>query len=126
MAIPPISQQETDIPKSHHLSAATITGIAISSSIALVLLLLAIYFLARKWLAMRAINFGQEKAELDMDAIRRSEMDGTPLKQELDDTQYHGQELDGTLHIGHEVEGSTDWVAELPAEENTLHSERLG
>lgn len=60
-----------------------------------------------------------------MDAIRRSEMDGTPLKQELDDTQYHGQELDGTLHIRHEVEGSTNWIAELPAEENTLHSERL-
>lgn len=115
MAIPPPSQQEAHTPKSHHLSAGTITGITIGGGIALVLLLMAVYLLTRKGLVMRAIEIEQERAELDMSAGKRYEMDGTPLKQELDDTQYHGSELDGRIHIGHEVEGSEDWIAELPA-----------
>lgn len=126
MAIPPLiqppSQQETHTTKPHHVSAATITGIAISSSIALVFLLLVIHQLAKKYSAMRTINIEQERAELDMNASR-CEMIGTLSKQELDDTPHRGPELDGRIHIGYEVEGSTDWIAELPAQENRLNDQ---
>lgn len=123
MAIPAPSQQEVHTPESRHLPTGTIAGIAIGSSIALVFLLLAVYQIARKYSAMRTINDEQERAELDMSASRKYEMDGTQLKQELDNTQHYGQELDGRIHIGHEVEGSLDWIAELPALENPVNEE---
>lgn len=121
VAIPAPSQQEVHTTESRHLSAGHIAGIAIGSSLALVFLLLAIYQIARKYSAMRTINFEQERAGLDMNASRKYEMDGTQLKQELDNTQHYGQELDGRIHIGHEVEGSLDWIAELPAQENPVN-----
>lgn len=110
MAILPPSRQDTHTIKSYHLSAASIAGIAIGSSIVLFIFPLAIYLLTRKGLAILAIKTEQERAELDINASLRYEMDGTPLKQELDDTQYHGSELDGRIHIGHEVEGPGDWI----------------
>lgn len=118
MAIPPPSNKENHTIKSHHLSAAATASIVVGISIALAFLLLAIYLLARKRLAMRAIKIEQERAELDTNARRGYEMDGTPLRQELDNTVHHGAELDGRIHIGYELEGSEDWIAEAPAPEN--------
>lgn len=118
MAIPPYSQDESQKTKSHRLPAAKIAGIVIGSSMALVFLLLAGFLLTKKASAMRAIKNGQEVAELDMNAIRRIEIDGTQLEPELDDTQHYGAELDGSVHVGYEVEGSTHWIPELSAQEN--------
>lgn len=118
MAIQPPSNKENHTIKSHYLSAAATASIAVGGSIALAFLLLAIYLLARKRSAMRAIKLEQERAELDMNARKGYEMDGTPLRQELDNTVHHGAELDGRIHIGYELEGSGDWIAEAPAQEN--------
>lgn len=76
---------------------------------------------------MRTINIKREENELDINASRQyDEMDGTQLKQELEDTQHFGPELDGRVHIGHEVEGSVDWIAELPAPEHPAHEKESG
>lgn len=117
VAIPPPSsppsQQETPSTESHHVSAILIVVIAICSSIVLVILLSAVYYLAKMGSTVQP-----ETAELDMNASRPYEIDGTQLKQELDATPHRGSELDGRIHIGYEVEGSTDWIAELPAQGN--------
>ena len=121
MAIAPLSQQATQAAHFHHVSAGSIAGIVIGSSVVLILLLFAIYLLARKESATLAIKIRKERTELDADAIRRVEMGGTLLKYELDGTQHLGSELDGRKHIGHELEGSRDWVPELPARENMVN-----
>lgn len=79
---------------------------------------MAIYLLAGKRSAVRAIKIGQDRAELDMNASKRCEMEGTPSRQELENTLHHGSELDGRTHIRYELEGSEDWIAEAPAPEN--------
>lgn len=115
MAIPPFSHQENHAITSYHLSAAAIASIAVGGRIALALLLLVIYLIARKKSAMPAIKIEQERTEIDMNASERFENDGTPLRQELDNTLHHGSELDGRVHVGYELEGSEDWIAEAPA-----------
>lgn len=115
MAIPPFSHQENHAITSHHLSAAAIASIAVGGRIALALLLLVIYLIARKKSAMPAIKIEQERAEIGMSASERGENDGTPLRQELDNTLHYGSELDGRVHVGYELEGSEDWIVEAPA-----------
>lgn len=115
MTIPPFSHHENLAITSHHLSAAAIASIAVGGSIALALLLLIVYLNAGKISAMLAIKIEQEKNEINTNTSRGYEKDGTPLRQELDNTLYHGPELDGRVHIGYELEGSEDWIAEAPA-----------
>lgn len=66
---------------------------------------------------MRPIKIEQDRAEFDMNASVRCEMDGTPLRQELENMLHHGSELDGRIHIGYELEGLEDWIAEAPVPE---------
>lgn len=116
MTIPPFTHYHEDYATtSHHLSAAAIASIAVGGSIALALLLLVVYLNARKISALLALKIKQERTEIDTNASKRYEKDGIQLRQELDNTLYHGSELDGRVHIGYELEGSEDWIAEAPA-----------